>query len=95
MQLLSNGAECRMANIFRVSHIVQLISRAFEIIAKNEKRGKYMPILHDKPCDNYFIVILVLDLVMTTLSICDSIKIRISSERGVEKLCLRNNMLPA
>ena len=28
-------------------------------------------------------------------SIGDSIKIRISSERGMEKLCLRNNMLPA
>ena len=95
MLLLSHGAEWKMANIFRVSHILQLISRAFEIIAKHEKRGKYMPILQDKPCDNYFIVILVLYFVMTTLSICDSIKIRISSERGVEKLCLRNNMLPA
>ena len=34
-------------------------------------------------------------IVMTTLSIGDSIKIRVSSERDVEKLCLRNNMLPA
>ena len=28
MQLLSHGAECNMANSFRVSHILQLISRA-------------------------------------------------------------------
>ena len=37
-----------MGNIFRVSYILQLISRAFkgsEIIAKYEKRGKYLPIL--------------------------------------------------
>ena len=29
MQLLSHGAECNMENIFRVSHILQLITRAF------------------------------------------------------------------
>ena len=33
------------------SHILQL-----EIIAKYEKRGKYLPILHEATCDNYFIV---------------------------------------
>ena len=27
-----------------------------EIIAKYEKRGKYLPILHEAMCDNYFIV---------------------------------------
>ena len=50
-----------------------------EIIAKYEKRGKYLAIIHDKPCDSYFIVILLLYFVMETLSIGDSIKIRISS----------------
>ena len=29
---------------------------ASEIIAKYEKRGKYLPILHEATCDNYFIV---------------------------------------
>ena len=28
----------------------------FEIIAKNEKRGKYLSILHEATCDNYFII---------------------------------------
>ena len=32
MQLLSYGAECNMENIFRVSHILQLISRAFSVV---------------------------------------------------------------
>ena len=27
-----------------------------QIIAKHEKRGKYLPILHEATCDNYFIV---------------------------------------
>ena len=27
-----------------------------EIIAKYEKQGKYLPILHGATCDNYFIV---------------------------------------
>ena len=49
-QLLSHGGECNMGNIFRVSHILQLIK------AKYEKRGKYLPILHEAACDNYFIV---------------------------------------
>ena len=29
MQLLSHGAECKMANVFRVSHILQVISQNF------------------------------------------------------------------
>ena len=48
--VLSHGAECNMGNIFRVSHILQLIEK------KYEKRGKYLPILHEATCDNYFIV---------------------------------------
>ena len=39
-----------MGSIFRVSHILQLK----EIIAKYEMR-KYLPILHEAKCDNYFI----------------------------------------
>ena len=39
-----------MGNIFRVSHILQLV------IAKYEKRGKYLPIVHEAMCDNYFMV---------------------------------------
>ena len=35
--------------IFRVSHILQLILQAF-------KRGKYLPILHQTTCDNYFVI---------------------------------------
>ena len=68
--------------------------KAREIIAKYEKRGKFQPILHDKPCDNYFIAILyyILYFVMTTLSIGDPIKIRISSDHGVEKLSLRKDV---
>ena len=31
-------------------------SYASEIIAKYEKGGKYLPILHEATCDNYFIV---------------------------------------
>ena len=54
MQLLLHGAECNMGNIFRVSHILQLILQ--QIIAKYEKRGKYMLILHEATCDNYFVV---------------------------------------
>ena len=53
--LLSHGAECNMGNIFRVSHILQLISK-LEIIAKYEKREKDLPILLEVTCDNYFIV---------------------------------------
>ena len=40
-----------MGSIFRVSHILQLK----EIIAKYEKWEKYLPILHEAKCDNYFI----------------------------------------
>ena len=47
---MNMGAECNMGNIFRVSHILQLIT------AKYEKRGKYLSILHEATCDNYFIV---------------------------------------
>ena len=54
MQLLLHGAECNMGNIFRVSHILQLILQ--QIVAKYEKRGKYMLILHEATCDSYFIV---------------------------------------
>ena len=56
MELLSHGAECNMGNIFRVSHICNLFHEASEITAKYEKRGKYLPILHEATCDNYFIV---------------------------------------
>ena len=54
MQLLSHNAECNMGNIFRVSHILQLFSRALKRV-KYVKRGKYLPILHETKCDNYFI----------------------------------------
>ena len=54
MQLLLHGAECNMGNIFRVSHILQLILQ--QIIAKYEKGGKYMLILHEATCDSYFVV---------------------------------------
>ena len=33
----------------------------FEIIAKYEKRGKYLPIFQEVTCDNYFIVICLLN----------------------------------
>ena len=36
--------------------ILQLISGAFEIIAKYEKQGKYLALMHRVTCDNYFIV---------------------------------------
>ena len=49
-ELSSHGAECNMGNIFRVSHILQ------QIVAKNGKWGKYLPILHEAMCDNYYIV---------------------------------------
>ena len=35
-QLLSHDAECNMANIFRVSHILQLISRAFRRVKQQQ-----------------------------------------------------------
>ena len=54
MLLLSHSAKCNMANIFRFSHVLQLICNL--IIARYEKRGKYLPILHETTCDNYFIV---------------------------------------
>ena len=46
MKLLWRNAECNMGNILRVSHIFQL--KASEIITKYEKRGKYLPILHNQ-----------------------------------------------
>ena len=56
IKLLSLGAECNMEYIFRMSYILQLISLEMsEIIAKYEKQGKYLPILHKTKCDNYFI----------------------------------------
>ena len=36
MQLLSHGAECNMGNIFRVSHILQLTSRAFRRVKQQQ-----------------------------------------------------------
>ena len=47
-----------MWEVFSEFHMLQLIIRAIrqEIIAKYEKRGKYMPILHKATCDNYFSV---------------------------------------
>ena len=47
---LSQGAECDMANILQVSHILPTYFtnlKASEITAKYEKRVKYMPILHE------------------------------------------------
>ena len=32
------------------------IAISSDIIAKYEKRGKYLPILHEATCDNYLIV---------------------------------------
>ena len=48
-------AECDVGNVFQVSHISQLISRAFRQ-TKYEKQGKCLSVLHDATCDNYFIV---------------------------------------
>ena len=48
-----------MGNRFQVSHILQLIdnnSKYKKVIAKYEKQGKYLPILHEAMCDNYFVV---------------------------------------
>ena len=57
MYFFSRGAECNIGNIFRVSHILQFTSKIIiKIIAKYEKRGKYLPILHEVTCYNYFIV---------------------------------------
>ena len=36
MQLLSHGAGCNMGNTFRVSHILQLISRAFRRVEQHQ-----------------------------------------------------------
>ena len=38
MQLLSHGAECNMGNISRVSHILQLISRAFRRVKQQQNK---------------------------------------------------------
>ena len=53
MWLLWQGAECNMGNIFQLSHI---------LLPKFEKRGKYLPILLEATCDNYFIVKCLLKL---------------------------------
>ena len=53
-----------MANIFRVSYILQL-----ERIAKYEKRGNYLPILHEVMCDDYFIITFLLKSNMTRVSL--------------------------
>ena len=47
--MLLPGTECNTRNIFAVSYI-------WQITAKYEKQGKYLPILHEETCDNYFIV---------------------------------------
>ena len=60
--MLSHGAECDMWNIFRVSHIMQLLT------AKYEKREKYLRILHEATCDNYFIVNACLNQINQELS---------------------------
>ena len=39
-----------------------LFHEASEIIAKYEKRGKYLPIFHEATCENYFIVKCLLKL---------------------------------
>ena len=57
---LSRGAERDMANILRVSHILQ-----HEIIAKCEEREYDLPILYAVTCDNYFTVKYLLKLNMT------------------------------
>ena len=51
-----HGSRCNMGNIFQVSHILQLLSGAFKTIAKYQKQGKYLLILHEARCDNYVIV---------------------------------------
>ena len=38
--MLSYGAECNMGNIFRVSHIFQLISRAFRRVKQQNMRNE-------------------------------------------------------
>ena len=40
-----------MGNIFRSSAF-------FATLVKYEKRRKYLPILHEATCDNYFIVVI-------------------------------------
>ena len=57
---LSRGAERDMANILRVSHILQ-----HEILAKYEEREYDLPILYAVTCDNYFTVKYLLKLNMT------------------------------
>ena len=47
--MLLPGTKCNTRNIFAVSYI-------WQITAKYEKQGKYLPILHEETCDNYFIV---------------------------------------
>ena len=47
--MLLLGAKCNTGNIFPISYI-------WQITAKYEKRGKYLPILHEETCNNHFIV---------------------------------------
>ena len=54
------SARCReqYGNVSQVFHILQLHCtslEASEIMVKYEQRGKYMPILHEVTCNNYFI----------------------------------------
>ena len=60
---LSRGADRDMANIFRVSHILQ-----HEIIAKYEEREYDLRILHEVTCDNYFTIKCFLKLNMAGAS---------------------------
>ena len=57
----SHDAECNMGNIFRISQLV-----------KYEKRGKYMVILHEAACNDYFIVKYLLKLNVTRVVLLTS-----------------------
>ena len=60
---LSRGAERDMANILRVSHILQL-----EVIANYEKWEYDLPILHEVTCENCFTIKCFLKLNMAGAS---------------------------
>ena len=53
-----------MANIFQVLYILQL-----EMIVLYEKRGNYLPILHEVTCNDYLIITCLLKSNMTRVSL--------------------------
>ena len=57
--VISHGAECNMGNIFRVAIFCNLFYETLGewIIAKYEKQGKYLPILHEATCDKNFLCV--------------------------------------